>query len=116
MTNFLTSTAFGAALALGGAMLAPAAMAADYPDRPIEMIVTFGPGGGADLMGRTMAQLLQEPLGVPVPVSNVGGASGNAGLTQLRTNPADGYTIGTLISLTVASWASGLGDNKPADF
>jgi tripartite-type tricarboxylate transporter receptor subunit TctC len=95
---------------------AGSAAAQDYPNRPIEMIVTFGPGGGADLMGRTMAQLMEESLGVSIPVSNVGGASGNAGLTQLRTNPADGYSMGTLISLTVASWASGLGDNKPEDF
>ncbi|APE45602.1 hypothetical protein BOO69_18695 (plasmid) [Sulfitobacter alexandrii] len=99
------------AMAMGGA-----ALAQGYPDRPIELVVTFGPGGGADTMGRQMAKLLEEPLGVSVPVSNVAGASGNAGLTHLRTNAADGYTIGTLISLTVASWASGLGDNKPEDF
>lgn len=103
-----------AAVSLG--MGAGTADAQDYPDRPIEMVVTFGPGGGADLMGRTMARLLEEPLGVSIPVSNVAGASGNAGLTRLRTNPTDGYTIGTLISLTVASWASGLGDNAPEDF
>lgn len=92
------------------------ASALDYPNRPVEMVVTFGPGGGADLMGRTMAKLLEKSLGIAVPVSNVAGASGNAGLTKLRTNAADGYTLGTLISLTVASWASGLGDNKPEDF
>lgn len=107
---------FGAAMLMGAMTAGSSAVAQGYPDRPVELIVTFGPGGGADLMGRTMAQLMEEPLGVPIPVSNVGGASGNAGLTQLRTNPADGYTMGTLISLTVASWASGLGDNKPEDF
>lgn len=106
-----------AATLLSTAMLTAApALAGDYPERPVEMIVTFGPGGGADLMGRQMSQLLEKSLGVSVPVSNVAGASGNAGLTALRTNPADGYSIGTLISLTVASWASGLGDNKPEDF
>ena len=88
----------------------------DYPSRPIEMIVTFGPGGGADLMGRQMARLLSDRLGVPVPVSNVAGASGNAGLTRLATSESDGYTIGTLIALTVASWASGLGDTSADDF
>lgn len=100
------------------AMIFSASIAAaqDYPQRPIEMVVTFGPGGGADLMGRQMARLMEGSLGVSLPVSNVAGASGNAGLTRLRTNPADGYTIGTLISLTVASWASGLGDSKPEDF
>lgn len=105
------------ALMMLGAMTAGGAVSAqDYPNRPIELAVTFGPGGGADVMGRQMAKLLEEPLGVPLPVANVAGASGNAGLTHLRTNPADGYTVGTLISLTVASWASGLGDNEPEDF
>lgn len=88
----------------------------DYPSRPVELIVTFGPGGGADLMGRQMARLLSEELGVSVPVSNVAGASGNAGLTRLATSAPDGYTIGTLIALTVASWASGLGDTSAEDF
>lgn len=104
--------------ASAAAILAPAGIAGAqaYPERPIEMVVTFGPGGGADLMGRQMARLMEKPLGVSIPVSNVAGASGNAGLTRLRTDAADGYTIGTLISLTVASWASGLGDSKPEDF
>ena len=113
--NFVKSAAL-ASVMLGGSLVAGTSMAGDYPGRPVELVVTFGPGGGADLMGRQMAQLLESRLGVPLPVSNVAGASGNAGLTRLRTNPADGYTIGTLISLTVASWASGLGDNKPEDF
>jgi tripartite-type tricarboxylate transporter receptor subunit TctC len=105
-------------LATSAALLSTATpgMTQEYPERPIEMVVTFGPGGGADLMGRQMGRLLEGPLGISIPVSNVAGASGNAGLTRLRTNPADGYTMGTLISLTVASWAAGLGDSKPEDF
>lgn len=87
-----------------------------FPSRPIEIIVTFGPGGGADTMGRKMSQLLEPILKVPLPVSNIGGASGNAGLTKLLTNPADGYTVGTLIALSVASWASGLGTARPDNF
>lgn len=87
-----------------------------YPSRPIEMVVTFGPGGGADAMGRKMSQILEKKLGVPMPVSNVAGASGNAGLTKLMTNPADGYTAASLIALSVSSWASGLGSARPDDF
>ncbi|MDP3672131.1 MAG: tripartite tricarboxylate transporter substrate binding protein [Telluria sp.] len=87
-----------------------------YPSRPIEMVVTFGPGGGADAMGRKMSQILEKKLGVPMPVSNVAGASGNAGLTKLMTNPADGYTAATLIALSVSAWASGLGTARPEDF
>ncbi|MGQ7791881.1 tripartite tricarboxylate transporter substrate binding protein [Faunimonas sp. B44] len=88
----------------------------NFPSRPIELIVTFGPGGGADLMGRQMSQILEPILGTSIPVTNVAGASGNAGLTRLATSPADGYTLGTLISLTVASWASELGDVGADDF
>ncbi len=109
-----TASFTGACLALSFG--AGAVVAQDYPSRPIEMIVTFGPGGGSDVMGRQMARLLEDRLGVPLPVSNVAGASGNAGLTRLSTSKPDGYTIGTLISLTVASWAAGLGDNEPGDF
>lgn len=87
-----------------------------YPSRPVEVVVTFGPGGGADAMGRKMSQILEKKLGVPFPVSNVAGASGNAGLTKLITNPADGYTTATLIALSVSAWASGLGTGKPDDF
>lgn len=111
-----TATAVGTVALLGVLGASQPALAQDYPNRPIELVVTFGPGGGADVMGRQMAKLLEEPLGVSVPVSNVAGASGNAGLTHLRTNTADGYTMGTLISLTVASWAAGLGDSQPDDF
>jgi tripartite-type tricarboxylate transporter receptor subunit TctC len=82
----------------------------------VEVVVTFGPGGGADAMGRKMSQLLEKQLGVPFPVANVGGASGNAGLTKVLTAAPDGYTVGTLIALTVSAWASGLGTAKPEDF
>lgn len=87
-----------------------------FPSRPIEMVVTFGPGGGADAMGRKMSQLLEKELGVPLPVSNVAGASGNAGMTKVLTSAPDGYTAGTLIALTVSAWASGLGTAKADDF
>lgn len=113
-TFTLAAAVVAAAGYLAGA--APAHAQDAYPNRPIELIVTFGPGGGADLMGRKMAQLLEPELGVSIPVSNVAGASGNAGLTRLSTSDPDGYTMATLISLTVASWASGIGDNNADDF
>lgn len=104
-----------AACLVAGALSAVSAQE-KFPSRPIDVIVTFGPGGGADGMGRKMAQLLEPVLGVPLPVSNVGGASGNAGLAKVLTNPADGYTVATLISLTVASWTSGIGTARASDF
>lgn len=67
-------------------------------------------------MGRQMAGLLQPLLGVPVYVTDVPGATGNAGLTKLLTNPPDGHTMAVLSSLTVSAWASGVGYAGPDDF
>jgi tripartite-type tricarboxylate transporter receptor subunit TctC len=108
-------TAIASLLLLGGAF--QQAVAQDkYPSRPIEVIVTFGPGGGADAMARQLTRLLERDLGTAMPVVNVAGASGNAGLTQLLGNAPDGYSMGTLIALTVSSWATGLGSTTVDDF
>ncbi|MFL7904055.1 Bug family tripartite tricarboxylate transporter substrate binding protein [Azospirillum argentinense] len=115
LRNALTLTAAVAALLTPVLSSAPA-RADDYPSRPIEVIATFGAGGGADLMARQFARLAEPHLHVAMPVVNVSGASGNAGLTRVLTNPADGYTVGTLIALSVSSWASGLGTAKPDNF
>lgn len=87
-----------------------------YPSRPIDVIVTFGPGGGADTMGRKFAQLAEPILGVPLPVANIAGASGNAGLTRLLTDAPDGYSAATLIALSVSAWAAGIGNHNPDQF
>src|SRR5262245_2163353 len=64
-----------------------------YPSKPIRMIVAYPPGGGTDIVGRTVAQKLGEALGQSVVVENRGGASGNIG-TELAARAApDGYTI-----------------------
>ncbi len=87
-----------------------------FPNRPLEMIVNFGPGGGADQLGRIVAQLIEPHLGVPVGVANVAGASGNAGLGKVASAAPDGYTIGTLTGISVSAWASGLGNLNVNDF
>ncbi len=116
ISGFIRKAVLGT-LALGGLLGATLSHAEDkYPSRPIEIIVTFGPGGGADTMGRKMSQLLEPILKVPLPVSNISGASGNAGLTKLLTDAPDGYTVATMIALSVSSWAAGLGSAKPDDF
>src|SRR6185503_615738 len=66
---------------------------AQYPDRPIRLIVGFPPGGAADILGRIAAQRLSEALGQQVVVDNRGGAGGLiATETAARANP-DGYTL-----------------------
>jgi tripartite-type tricarboxylate transporter receptor subunit TctC len=68
-----------------------------YPSRPIKLIVTFVPGGGADVIGRYMAQGLTKALGQTVIVENRAGAGGLLGIEAGLAAPADGYTF-TLIS------------------
>jgi tripartite-type tricarboxylate transporter receptor subunit TctC len=87
-----------------------------FPARPVDMIVNFGPGGGADQLGRVMSKLLEPVLGVPVPVANIAGASGNAGLSKVLSSTPDGYTLGTLTGLSISAWASGLGKMQVRDF
>ena len=99
-------------------MLGGTAVAADKSSaRPIQVIVNFGPGGGADQLGRTLARLLEPQLGVGMPVVNISGASGATGLTQVAAaGSADGYTIGTMTGLTISAIAAGQGRLRVDDF
>jgi tripartite-type tricarboxylate transporter receptor subunit TctC len=76
--------------------------AQDFPSRPIEFIVPWGPGGGADQLARKLAQLMESRLKVSMPVINVPGATGQTGLTKLLTGPADGYSIAVFVGPTFA--------------
>lgn len=86
-------------LPLAATLLASAAgMAhADWPtDRPIEMIVAFAPGGGTDVMLRTLAPYLEAELGTQFPVLNRPGAAGEIAYTALSQARPDGYTVSSL--------------------
>lgn len=67
--------------------------AQSYPSKPIRLIVPFAPGGGVDLIGRIIAQKLQEAWGQPVIVDNRGGGGGNIGTDMVAKSPPDGYTL-----------------------
>ena len=74
-------------------LLASAASSADYPSRPVRLLVGFPPGGAADILGRMAAQQLTERLGQQVVVDNRGGAGGLVA-TELAARAApDGYTL-----------------------
>jgi tripartite-type tricarboxylate transporter receptor subunit TctC len=73
-----------------------------YPTRPIEFIVPWGPGGGADQVARKSSQLMERDLKVSLPVINVPGATGQTGLNKMLTAPADGYTISVMTGDTFA--------------
>lgn len=66
---------------------------AQYPVRPIKLIVPFTPGTGIDILARVWGQKLQERLKNPVVIENRPGASGNIGTEAVAKAPADGYTL-----------------------
>jgi tripartite-type tricarboxylate transporter receptor subunit TctC len=66
---------------------------AQYPNKPVKMIIPFAPGGASDLVGRIFQPRLSEVLGQQVVVENRAGASGNIGLEAAAKSPPDGYTI-----------------------
>ena len=73
----------------------------DFPNRKIDMIVSFGAGGAVDSAARLIAPVLERELGVTVEVTNVTGAGGQVGYTQLVNSKPDGYTVGTTGSPSV---------------
>jgi tripartite-type tricarboxylate transporter receptor subunit TctC len=84
--------------------LSPLASAeAKYPDKPIRLVLPFGPGGVADVTARIVADKLSQKLGEQVVVENMPGPGGiNAARTVVRA-PADGYTLGLLSNGTAIS-------------
>src|SRR6476660_9619249 len=86
-----------AAMALG-ATFGGNALAAGYPERPIELIVPWGPGGGADQLARLISKLMEPMLGQGIPVVNVPGGTGATGMAKLLAAPADGYSMAIYIA------------------
>lgn len=73
-------------------MLALPALA-ECPDKPVKIVIPYGPGGGGDVVGRPLAHFLEQKLGQPFVVDNRGGASGNIAMQMVAQSPADGYTL-----------------------
>ena len=82
--------------ALACVLIAAPAAAQDYPNKPIKLIVSFGPGGGADIVGRILGQAMQEKLGQPVVIENRPGAAGTIGNEAVARADKDGYTLGIM--------------------
>src|SRR5258707_12526887 len=79
---------FAAALAL-----APAALAADYPTRPVNLVVAFTPGGPSDVLARIVGKKMEQIVGQPFIIENRPGAGGNIAAEQVARAAPDGYTL-----------------------
>jgi tripartite-type tricarboxylate transporter receptor subunit TctC len=99
-----------------GALLVSATAAAAFPDRPVQLIVPWAAGGGADTVTRIFADSFSKELGTPVNVVNRTGGGGLTGHTFIATATPDGYTLG-VASPEIAFYKSlGLGDMTPDSF
>ncbi|XDF37917.1 tripartite tricarboxylate transporter substrate binding protein [Paracidovorax avenae] len=86
-----TLTLLASAACLSAASL-PAQAA--WPEKPITFVVPSAAGGSPDVLSRLVTSELSKTLGVPVVIDNRPGAAGNIGIMQIKSRPADGYTIG----------------------
>ena len=101
--------------ALPGALSATGVHAqANFPARPVRIVVGFAPGGATDITGRVMAQRLSDQVGQPVVVENRPGAGGNVGAEAVARAPADGHTL-MLTSIAIQGIGPALYPKLPFD-
>ncbi|MFA7665524.1 MAG: tripartite tricarboxylate transporter substrate binding protein [Burkholderiaceae bacterium] len=99
-------------LALGTA----AVMAqAQYPNRPVRIVVPYGPGSGTDILARTLAEPLGQALGQPIVVENKAGANSMLGTDIVAKAAPDGYTLGLATNAGLAASPGGLSQSVPYD-
>jgi tripartite-type tricarboxylate transporter receptor subunit TctC len=100
----LRRTVLRLAAALVAFALAPAALA-QYPNRPITLIVPWGAGGGTDATARILASIMEKELKQPINVVNRTGGSGVVGHSAIAEATADGYTIGLItVEIGMMHW------------
>lgn len=107
------------AAAMAAASLAPRALAqgeapADWPSRPLHLIIPFAPGGGTDIVGRVIAQKLGEALKQPVVPENRAGGNGTIGANAVAKSPPDGYWL-TMITASHSVNVTLQGTKHPYD-
>jgi tripartite-type tricarboxylate transporter receptor subunit TctC len=96
--------------------LLPAIAFANYPDRPIKLIVPWPAGGDTDNIFRPYAPLMQKRIGQTVVIANVAGASGTKGAKEAKDSPPDGYTIYGVHDYIHSTYYTGVADVQYTDF
>jgi tripartite-type tricarboxylate transporter receptor subunit TctC len=81
----------------------PSTAGAQYPDKPITIIVPFPPGGATDILARMLGQKVSDALKQPVLVDNKAGATGSIGLTHVARSAPDGYTLAIATASSLAA-------------
>ena len=109
MRNIIKLAAVLAALTVGAAQ-------AQYPQRPVQLIVPWGAGGGTDATARIIASLMEKELKQPINVVNRTGGSGVVGHDAIAKAPADGYTIGMITVEITMMHHVGLTALAPGDY
>lgn len=92
--------AYTLAVGLAVPMVAAAPALAEYPEKPVTIIVPYPAGGTTDVLARIIAEELSERLGEPFVVENRAGGGGSVGMAMLAQTAADGYTLGAASILT----------------
>jgi tripartite-type tricarboxylate transporter receptor subunit TctC len=102
------------------ALAAQCAMAQNYPEKSIRLIVPYAPGGTTDILGRAIAQKLSQVFGQSVVADNRAGAGGNVGAEIAAKSPPDGYTLllapVSPMAINVSLYGSKLTFNPERDF
>src|SRR5262252_1572595 len=78
---------------LGLLLLPVPAAAADYPNRPVSLVIVFTPGGASDVLARILGRKLEQILGEPFVIDNRPGAGGNVAAEMVAHVAPDGYTL-----------------------
>lgn len=94
------------------------ALAQDFPTRPITLVVPYPAGGGADIIGRLLADAMKPILGQPITVTNRPGGQGTIGTAEVLRLPPDGYNLvlSAVATLTVQPHRQELPYNTPDDY
>jgi tripartite-type tricarboxylate transporter receptor subunit TctC len=116
----MTMSRRGLIAASGALIAAPAIRSAEaqgrWPNRPVQVVVPWGAGGGTDATARIVAALLEKDLGQPFNVVNRTGGSGVVGHSAIATAAPDGYTIGMItVEITMMHW-QGLTQLNPGSY
>ncbi|MGE4242723.1 Bug family tripartite tricarboxylate transporter substrate binding protein [Ramlibacter sp.] len=106
--------ALAAAACIAALLAPPAALAQAFPSKPINFIVQYAAGSGADQLARVIADATSKGTGANFVIRNTPGALGSIGTTALVRSPADGYTVG-ICSASINSIANSVSKSLPYD-